>query len=401
MASFVTWHGGPRKRGPPIAAAAGIAAVLGIAAIAAIAAATGIDGPYTPSRDDEVIATLPPGVHHVDGSLGAQVRARLDVALPLAKFYIEQSRGSGDLRYLGYAEASLQPWLRQPSPPPSVLVLAATIRQSRHEFPAALTLLDRALAARPDDAQSWLTRATIERVQGHYTAARASCDHVRTADAVVAAICDSSVRSLQGELAAAATALAAVPDAGLTADAQAWRWSELGDMAIRKGDAGLGERAYREALTRLPSDAYSRVALADLLLSQHRPREVLSLLANDESIEPMRLRIALAEQNIADPRLEESRRVLEEAFRVEALRGEAVHRREQARFLLDLQRQPQAALDAALENWKVQREPADVLILLKTATAAGHPAAADPARDFVREHHLEDVRLAPYLGAPT
>jgi hypothetical protein len=50
-------------------------------------------------------------------------------------------------------------------------------------------------------------------------------------------------------------------------------------------------------------------------------------------------------------------------------------------------------LAAALENWAVQREPDDVLVLVNAAKAAGNPAAALPALDFIRAQGLSDVRV--------
>jgi hypothetical protein len=91
--------------------------------------------------------------------------------------------------------------------------------------------------------------------------------------------------------------------------------------------------------------------------------------------------------------------MLSAAFEVEQQRGEAVHRREQARFLLDVEQQPEAALIAAQQNWRVQREPDDVLILLRAAQAAHHPEAAAPALLFMQQQNLEDVRLEPYQRA--
>ena len=85
-------------------------------------------------------------------------------------------------------------------------------------------------------------------------------------------------------------------------------------------------------------------------------------------------------------------------------RGDAVHRREQARFFLDVDPNPGAALAAAEENWQVQREPDDALILLRAAQAAGQSPAAQPARQFLQQAHLQDVRMAarvPDTGALT
>jgi hypothetical protein len=47
----------------------------------------------------------------------------------------------------------------------------------------------------------------------------------------------------------------------------------------------------------------------------------------------------------------------------------------------------------------VQREPDDLLILLRAAQAAQRPEAAAPALLFMRQQGLEDVRLEPYQAA--
>jgi hypothetical protein len=94
-----------------------------------------------------------------------------------------------------------------------------------------------------------------------------------------------------------------------------------------------------------------------------------------------------------------SEALLSSAFEVEQRRGDAVHRREQARFLLDVEHRPAAALAAAQENWRVQKEPDDVLILMRTAQAAHQSDAADAAVEFMRRTGLEDRRLAQYRGA--
>jgi hypothetical protein len=142
-----------------------------------------------------------------------------------------------------------------------------------------------------------------------------------------------------------------------------------------------------------------RLGLADLLLRQHRALEALQLLDGFESMEPMLLRIAIAHQDLHDGAGSDSEALLSTAFEVEQRRGDAVHRREQARFLLDVADQPAAALAAAQENWRVQREPDDILILMRAAQAAHRSGAAAAAVQFVRRTGLEDSRLAQVGGA--
>jgi tetratricopeptide (TPR) repeat protein len=353
--------------------------------------------PRVPGNDAQVLAELPVGARHQSAPARELSRSRLDIALPLAQFYVSRSRATGDLRYLGYAEAMLQPWTQQASVPPGVLVLKATILQSRHAFDAALGQLDLALQLQPDNAQAWLTRATVLRVLGRYDEAAASCARLALqADAGINALCRESLRGLTGHLQSAYAELVALPLQEMPPEARAWRYSELGEMAERRGDDSAAEHWFREGLQLAPEDFYMRAACADLLLRQRRAAETLQLLAGFESMEPMLLRIVVAQRLLGQGDSASGRAMLATAFDVEQQRGEAVHRREQARFLLDIEQQPEAALAAAQENWRVQREPDDLLILLRSAQAAHRPDAARPALLFMQQQQLEDVRLEPY-----
>jgi tetratricopeptide (TPR) repeat protein len=388
-----TVHGASRPR-----INRGRLACLTLLAIAGMGAAAAT--PYIPGNDDEVLARLPAGATHTSVPIRQQAGARLDVALPLAQYYISQARATGDLRFLGYAEAVLKRWSRQSPPNPDVLVLEATILQSRHAFDAALDELDEALRVRPDDAQAWLTRSTVLRVLGRYSEAAAACqEFARRADAGVSLICEQSIQGLAGHLETAYATLAALSTQGMLDPERAWRDSELGEMAVRLGREPDAELWFRNALARSPRDFYVRAALADLLLRQHRSAEVLALLQGQESIEPLLLRLAIAQKQQSDPGLAHSAELLQTAFATEAERGEPVHRREQARFLLEVQDRPQDALTVALANWAVQREPDDALVLVNAARAAGAPARAAPALEFARTQGLRDVRLAATTGA--
>ncbi len=56
-----------------------------------------------------------------------------------------------------------------------------------------------------------------------------------------------------------------------------------------------------------PWISYVRAAYADLLLRQGRPADVLALLQGQESLEPLLLRIAIAQHQLHDPRLAKQR----------------------------------------------------------------------------------------------
>src|ERR1700753_2514124 len=97
-------------------------------------AATASAVPFIPKDDATVLAEVPPGTRHSELSTREIARSRIDVALPLAQLYIKQARATGDLRFLGYAEAVLEPWVGPDSKYPDALVLHATVLQSRHDF---------------------------------------------------------------------------------------------------------------------------------------------------------------------------------------------------------------------------------------------------------------------------
>ncbi|HEX9139716.1 MAG TPA: hypothetical protein VF848_07995 [Steroidobacteraceae bacterium] len=181
---------------------------LGVLALWCAAVTSAHAAPYLPSSDSAVLAELPAGTRYSDVSARHLARSRVDVAIPLAQFYIQQSRLRGDLRYLGYAQAVLAPWVEQTPPLPDVLVLQATLQQSRHEFSASLATLERALSVRPKDPQALLIQATVLRVLGRYPQAGAACEQFsHIVETRLGMLCIQSLRGLSGHLESAHAAL--------------------------------------------------------------------------------------------------------------------------------------------------------------------------------------------------
>ena len=371
-------------------------ALLGLALLVTAVPTSLWATPYVPASDDAVLASLPAGAHHTDLAARRLATARVDVALPLATFYLQQARQSGDLRYLGYADAVLAPWVAHDPPVPEALVLRATVQQSRHEFSAALDTLALVLRARPGEPQALLTEAVILRVQARYPESSAACERFAAhVNSDLGAVCVQSVRALNGSLPAAYATLSALSTQGWLPAERSWLYGELGEMAMRLGRGADAASWFERDLALAPDDTYVRGAYADLLLAQHRPAQVLELLRGRESIESLLLRQAIAQRALGDPGLEQSRARLASAFEVELERGEAVHRREQARFLLEIQQQPAAALAVAQVNWRTQREPQDAAVFVAAADAAGEPAAARDARALLIQAGLDASGLQP------
>jgi Tfp pilus assembly protein PilF len=371
--------------------------------IAAVAQAA----PYIPASGQQVVETVPRRGDPLQQDirrLRSQLNAQPDdvtLAASLARRYIALARSETDPRYLGYAQAALQPWWQQAAPPAEVRLLRATVLQSTHQFSAALADLRAVLAADPVNAQAWLTQATVQTVQGDYAGATASCARVSALSIDLAAItCLANVGAVTGKAAASEQlldlTLARSPNAP---DAlKVWALTLLAEMAQRRGAVASAESRFRQALAMSPRDSYLQGAYADLLLDQGRAADVLTLLHGQERIDALLLRRALALQQSGQRNaLQADMRELAARFDAAAQRGDTVHQREQARFELWLRHDVPAALALARKNWAVQKEPADLRIYLEAATQARDAAAAKPAADWIAAHGIEDVTATRLL----
>ncbi|MFO1498085.1 MAG: hypothetical protein U1G07_06775 [Verrucomicrobiota bacterium] len=320
------------------------------------------------------------------------------LAAQLATRYIERCRAEGDPRQLGHAEAILGSWWEQEKPPTDVLVLRATIRQSRHEFRAALADLGGVLRVAPNHAQAWLTQATILTVLGRYEEARRSClPLLRLTSELVAVTAGASVASLSGQAERSCQTLERALERANAASPseRVWALTVLAETSARLGRSADAERFFREAMALGHRDVYLLGAMADFLLDQNRAAEVLALLRAETRVDALLLRLCLAEVSL-NPRAPEAVAhcaALEDRFQASRLRGDFAHQREEARFLLNVRQQPVQALRCARANWEAQKEPADLRIALEAALAVRDAAAAAPCLAFLKEHGLEDVAI--------
>ncbi len=356
--------------------------------------------PYIPAQDGDLVADLPtassPDARRAMmlHKLLARAPDSLELALQTAAKDMDVARAQSDPRFTGYAEAALQPWWSLPAPPVQVLMLRATIRQNRHDFEGALADLAQVLKIRPQDGQAYLTRAVVRQVRGEFAGAADDCAALgRLTAGLAARACADSVGSVNGRAADSYTDLRnAYSMTGADGDksVQSWVLTLLGEMAERQGKTDQAEGYFKRALALGYKDGYLLGAYTDFLLDRNRPAEVVALLSDQIRIDPLLLRLALAEQQLGAPSLAAHVADLGQRFATARARGDSVHRREEARYQLFLAKDPSQALRLAQANWTVQREPADVLILLQAALAA-NPAAAEPALVWIRDNRFEDV----------
>lgn len=359
--------------------------------------------PFTPTSDGQVLDRVParavdPAARELQALRQAWRAAPGDLtaALPLAERLFDEVGVTGDPRYIGQLQAALQPWWVQPAPPAAVRVLRAMALQFDHQFDAALADLDAALAAEPDNARAWSWRTAIQLVRADYAGARASCQRLAAlAPALIGSACLAQVDAMTGRAGEAVAALrAALGDADASPAQRLWSLTRLAEIEERLGHAAQAEESFRQALAAGPSDVYLLAAYADFLLDRGRAAEVLALLQGRGRADVLLLRLALAARAAGDAAATTHADALAARFAAARLRGDASHRKEEARFLLALRGDAAGALKLARDNWAEQREPADARVLLEAALAARDRVAAEPALQWMAASGIQSQALA-------
>ncbi|WP_394754802.1 tetratricopeptide repeat protein [Crenothrix sp.] len=363
--------------------------------------------PYIPQSSDEILEQLPLLNNRTDKQLQQLQRQlsaepnNLQVASAVANRFIELARSESDPRYYGYAEAAVQKWWRQPEPPISVLMIRANLRQHRHDFEAALRDLRLVITENPSNGQAWLSLAVIQSVQGNYEDARISCLHLKRLSSHLTEIaCLSNAASLSGSAQQAYALLKQTVENTSTPDTEIQRWALtlLAEIAVRLGDDKAAETHFLQALALNQRDVYLLSSYCDFLLDQGRSKQVIELLKNDTRPDSLLLRLALAEQIEGTASLTEHQEEMQQRIEAYRLRDENIHQREEARFYLELLKQPKEALKLALQNWQVQREPADARLVIDAALACQDRVAAQPLLAWLKEKKLQDKILQQHVA---
>jgi len=351
---------------------------------------------FTPTHGAQVLATLAPRLPVVASAPPEQVFDAAQQALSLA-------RSTADPRHLGHAQALLAPWWGRADAPVRATVLQATVEQSQHRFSAARTSLQRALVTDPNQAQAWLTLATLDRLEARYADAGRACQRVGLAGATLyAGACQAEVDSLTGRHLAARAGLQVLIQQTADASTQAWLYSLLGEAEVRGGRTAQAEQAFQASLQREP-DAYTTLALADLLLQASQPQRALVALHGLPQSDAVLMRQALARRQGYDSQWRSDLAELEQRFAASRQRGDeqALHAREHAWTALHLGPDLQAAQRHALTNLKLQKEPIDWWLALRSTQAAKDARTWKDLRAELARSGLRDARLDAVIAGWT
>lgn len=363
------------------------------------------DQAYIPTQRDQVLYVLPrtPFQSHLNDERADATRDPV-AAVELATKLILEGRRNVDARAYGYAEAVLRPWLNKKitarETDTALRLRWADILQHRHDFEAALAVLDPLIDREPTLVEARLMRAAVRLARGEFSTAAQDCRALlgRASTLVLAACVGQTVTKIERISAAMMAIQRSLTDEDTdNVDTRVWALTVLAELAARKQEGAQVERALRTALALSPLNVTVLCLYSDWLLDQDRNQDVLALLEGRDNTEGILLRRALARHKPLHDNTDAM--ALSARFDQFRQRGEFPPGREYVRFLLTFTDDRPAALDAALFNWRLQREAADAKLVLMAAAAAKHLKAAGEVEQWLRDNDLADVITRRSQGA--
>lgn len=332
--------------------------------------------PFVPKSDAEVLEVVP---RDTPRQASAPLTAE-QAAARVRQLLDEAQRTGEDPRLLGRAQATLAPWWSDPSPPPPLRLLRASLKQRLHDFEGALADL-----GEPLDAPGWLTRAQVLTTLARYSEAADACTRAGSAP------CRARLQGLQGH---AKEALASTAPLPLSLRGELEHWS---------GDDARAVATLEQALTLDPTDTASRLLLGQIQLDLGQPAPALKFFEERTLSQGELLLQVLLLAAAGAPEYQARREELGQRISADRQRGETLHQREEAQYALALEGDSAKALALATRNWAVQKEPPDARVLLAAALTANEPKAAAPVLQWLKDTGCTEpslVALAKEFGAP-
>jgi tetratricopeptide (TPR) repeat protein len=305
------------------------------------------------------------------------------------------ARQTADPRYLGQAQALMGSQWNNQQASHEVMALQATIEQSRHEFDNARQTLQKALKKpAASHAQAWLTLASIERVQGNYTASTNACQSITDSAAqLYLHACLLETSSLLGQWEAARQGYNTLLREARQSAQQAWLLSLLAENELRSGQKAIALQLFSRSLS-LDNDGYTALIFADTLLADQQAGPALAILETQPNSDAVLIRRAYAYKILKDSRFAAVDTELTRRFAAAHQRGNNIgHTREQALHALYVLGDAKTALTLAQINLKLQREPIDWWIAVQSAQQSGAFQEKIQLLQAAAKTGLKDVRL--------
>lgn len=312
-----------------------------------------------------------------------------------AQLALQHYAGTGDARFLGYADGALGYWRGNASPPRSIWMLRGRILQTQHRFRAAAGELVRMLQVHDKSVEGMLLAADAWRRAGDIDAAKSLCGRLGLAGRPdLARFCAADIFLALGQAEKAFTVASAAPTPGrrdMADDTLQWTLAVKADAADAAGRSRIAESYYRQAIALADAGIALHVSYADLLLNDARPDEAMEALAGLPNADAVLLRRTIAAKRLGLPGTSRLRAELRQRFvDADAFRTDRLHLRERALFELYVEDNPDAALAYAADNWEIQKGWEDARILTQAAKVASRPESAR-AIDEWRRQFLTDA----------
>lgn len=282
---------------------------------------------------------------------------------------IRRFRETGDDHYLDQAWEEVHDAVDSDSAIPSMLIDAATVAQSKHDFEQAIDFIKRALEIQPYNDQAWLLLASVHSVRGNITAAKFACQQLRglpflaTVTCLARAIPEQSASARWREMLLASLNVARTSE--VDAELLAWAQSVAGDL-LATTDPETAIRLYETSLRHVESSQV-RAALVDVLLSENSLGRASTVIQAGAPSLPLTIRrfIVAKRMNELDTVADETH-VADHEFRHWIATGDWQHAREMARFYVDVVERPDLARRLAVRNLALQHEREDLLLERRT-----------------------------------
>ena len=345
--------------------------------------------PYRPTDPNQVLAQLPRGFPVMQRAISTDPAAQqdLDAELEQIQSLLNYAYLQGDPRALGQAIAMLQ---RQPTSSSDVprLMLRAQAAQANHQFAEATRLLQTVLQQQPSYSDAHIQLASIALVGGDFKTARQHCEQIRGLDALaLRLICLAQVDAMTGKLQATANTLKSLTPLMATLDASQQLWVQLiqADVALRLNDKVWNAQIFSQ----LPTDNVpALMARADWLTAQRQWQQIHDLLKNHTEHEGLFIRWLNSKYHLQHADTAIHQKLLTARIQQWRQRNDQAHHREQASYAL-LAESAAESLRLARENWKTQRETADVVIYASAALRSQSQADIQVLLDWARQTGFE------------
>ena len=327
---------------------------------------------FVPAQGDSVLERLPSGYAELAVSAHRSARVGRPSELAQALRLLELAARTGDARLAARADALLARQVRTTPGDPSLRMARAFSAQHRHDFDSALRELDALIATAPRHADARLSRAQIHLVRGHLAAARRDCIALATGiDQDNGLLCVGMLAMRQGQYTTAARVLDRwLQQDGITPPRRAHALLMRAEVAARARDRHA-DMHFRRALSASPGDVRVLLPYARHLRNTGRASLVEALLASHPDHDGLQLQRALAAQEAGAASATALRRAQARRYAAARALGRPPEARDEAEFLLVLERDTSAALAAAQRNFQTQRDREDADLLDRAAQAAG------------------------------